>query len=118
MLRYRMTARFLFVLAMFLGLALAPVKPRAACVIVPAAPSCHGCCAAAEHACCAPATPLKPAPIAPTASSDDGKQLAAPALVFLCFSPIPAAERPVVRRLQATRFPAVSLLDLNCARLI
>ncbi len=114
-----MTARMLLQIAMFLGIALAPVKPVLACAVA-ASPSCHQCCAAIGHSCCAASkTPPQPAPLAPAGkTSDEGQQLAAPTLLFLCLSPIPVAETPAVQRQHAARLPALPLRDLICVRLV
>lgn len=114
-----MTARLLLLFVMLFGIAITPVVSVAGCA-VDAAPVCQSCCSSAPHECCAaPSAPAKPAPIAPAGKvSEDGKQLVSPTLIFLCLSPIPAAERPAVQRQHAARLPALPLLDLNCIRLI
>ena len=111
-----MTARLLLLLAMLLGIAFAPVKPVAGCAVV-AAPTCERCCPSAGQACCVAAN--APAPLVPAGiAADDGKQLVAPTLFFLCLRPIPATEPPAVQRLHAARRPAPPLLDLLCVRLV
>jgi hypothetical protein len=114
-----MTARLLALFAMLLGLAFAPVKPVLGCAVA-ATPSCESCCPAVGHSCCSEAnTPARPAPLAPVGTaSDDGKQLVAPALIFLCLSPTPDPEPPAVQRQHAARLPARPLLDLICIRLV
>ena len=114
-----MSARLLLLLAMFFGIAFAPVKPVLGCAVT-TAPSCEHCCASPDQSCCAASDAPRPAaPFAPAGTaSEDGKQLVAPTLVFLCLSPIPVAEPPAVQRLHAARLPAQPLLDLNCIRLI
>jgi hypothetical protein len=104
---------------MFFGIAVAPVKPVMGCAVAKA-PVCERCCPMIGHACCAASqAPTQPAPLAPAGSaSDDGKQLVAPTLFFLCLSPTPATESPAVQRQHAARLPALPLLDLNCVRLI
>ncbi len=112
-----MTARLILLLAMFFGIAIAPVKPVMGCAVA-VATNCQGCCASADHSCCAASrVPPQPAPLAGTAS-DDGNQLVAPTLFFLCLSPTPATEPPAVQRQQAARRPALPLLDLICIRLV
>ena len=115
-----MSARFLFLLAMFFGIALAPVQPVLACAPKVAAQECGQCCAEPAHACCVTTNaPGKALPALPaTSHAEDGKQLAAPSLVVLCLSPTPAVECPSVQRQQATRLPARPLVDLHCIRLI
>ncbi len=114
-----MTARLLLLFAMFFGIAFAPVKPVLGCAVA-AATSCAHCCTSVDHSCCAASdAPKPPAPMAPIGTaSDDGKQLVAPTLIFLCLSPIPATESPAVQRQLAARRPALPLLDLICVRLI
>jgi hypothetical protein len=114
-----MTARLILLLAMFFGIAVTPVKPVLACAVKPIVESCAQCCDTPQHACCAvtTATP-KPAPALPSPTADDGKQLAAPTLVFLCLSPLPATEAPAVQRQFATHLPVRPLVALNCIRLI
>jgi hypothetical protein len=113
-----MTARLLLLLAMFFGIAVAPVKPVVGCAVTKA-PLCERCCPASGHSCCAASqAPAQPVPLAPAGASDDGKQLVAPTLFFLCLSPTPAAESPAVQRQHAARLPALPLRDLICVRLV
>ena len=113
-----MTARLLLVLAMFFGIAVIPMKPVMSCAVA-ATPTCERCCASAAHSCCAASKlPAQPVPLPPGSASDDGKQLAAPTLFFLCLSPTPATESPAVQRQHAARLPVIALLELNCIRLI
>ncbi|MGB8169515.1 MAG: hypothetical protein WCF18_18590 [Chthoniobacteraceae bacterium] len=113
-----MTARLLLILAMFFGIAVAPVRPVLGCAVAKS-PVCERCCPTVGHSCCAASqVPTQPAPLAPVGSADEGKQLVAPTLFFLCLSPTPAAEPPAVQRQHAARRPALPLLDLNCVRLI
>ena len=113
-----MTARLILLLAMFFGIAVAPVKPVMACAVAKA-PVCERCCPSGGHSCCAASqVPAQPAPVVPAGTFLDGKQLVAPTLFFLCLSPTPATEPPAVQRQQAARRPALPLLDLICIRLV
>lgn len=115
-----MFARLTFLLAICLGLAVAPVRPVLACESAPVANSCGHCCAAPGKSCCAVSSgPAESLPVAPSsASSDAGKLLPAPTLYFLCLSPLPVAEQPAVHRQHAARLPVLPLLDRHCIRLI
>jgi hypothetical protein len=112
-----MITRLLFLFALLIGLAVAPVQAVTGCAM--AAPAvCDHCCSPAGHGCCSGSTaPAHPAPLLPS-GSEDVKQLAAPAFTFVSLLPPPAAEPPAVQRLHAARLPVLPLLDLNCALLI
>jgi hypothetical protein len=113
-----MTARLVFFLAIFVGIAVAPMAPVAGCAVAPVARVCADCCPANGHGCCGAANP-HPAPLAPAGETSlDGKQLVQPSLIFLCLTSLPAAEPLAIQRLHAARLPALPLLDLNCIRLI
>ena len=115
-----MFSRLTLLLFLLAGFALGPVRGVASCGKKAGVAACHDCCKDPAAACCAvscgtvPETP--PAQAAPTA--DDGKQLPAPILVFVGFSPAPVVERPAIHRRQAARMPVVARLDLICVRLI
>lgn len=113
-----MIPRLTFLFLLLLGLAVGPVRSVAACGNKPGASSCHACCLDPATACCAvssaPTTP--PAQTAPAA--DEGKQMVAPALTLIGFSPAPIQERPAVQKRQAARMPVAARLDLICVRLI
>lgn len=113
-----MTARLLLLFAMFFGIAVAPVKPVVRCAVAKVA-TCERCCPAVGRSCCAASSaPAQPAPPVGTTASDEGKQLVAPTLFFLCLSPTPATEVPAVQRQHAARLPALPLRDLICVRLV
>jgi len=114
-----MRARLLLLLAVLLGIAIAPVKPvLAACA--PAAPVvCASCCADSAQACCsASAAPTPVQPLAPVNPGDDTRQISAPTMIFLCLSPIPVAESSVVHHSSTVRLPAPALFRRHCMLLI
>jgi hypothetical protein len=104
---------------MLFGIVAAPVTPvLAACAPAAATMECHSCCADSSQTCCTASAVPHPAPAAPASQSDDGKQLAAPHLVFLYVSPASVAELPAVLRSQSIRVPAQPLFARHCVFLI
>lgn len=115
-----MFARFAFLFALCLGLAVVPVRALGSCAPASAAASCQRCCATPDTACCelsggspAPSAPSKIAP-----AFGDAKQLAAPALIFFGLAPLAPLEPPAVQRQQLARMPAPPLLEKTCIRLV